>query len=153
MKAKVYIEFANRRADGLGAPLPAGTLRLYQADRSGVPVLLGEHALGHMPANETLRMYIGNVFDVTGRKIQTDFRKLPAAKKRQSRYESAYRIELNNAKPEPVTVTVREPLPGSWRMLADSQPHRKLAANVVAWDVTVPAAGAARLTYRALVEY
>ncbi len=153
IKTNVYVEFANRRADGLGTPLPAGIMRVYQLDGAGAPVFVGEHRIDHTPEGETLRLHIGRAFDVTGRKVQTDFRKLPTTKKHPHRYESAYRITLANAKTEPATVTVRESMPGSWRVLAESQPHRKLASNLVAWDVTVPASGSATLTYRALVEY
>lgn len=50
------------------------------------------------------------------------------------------------------TVTGREPVPGRWRLLAESQRRPMLGSNVATWRVTVPAAGGAALTHRALIE-
>jgi hypothetical protein len=60
---------------------------------------------------------------------------------------------LKNAKSEPVTVIVREPMPGDWTMLAESQPHAKVAAGTAEWQVRVPADGKATLSYRVRVRY
>ena len=43
--------------------------------------------------------------------------------------------------------------PGDWTMLAESQPHAKVAAGTAEWQVRVPADGKATLTYRVRVRY
>jgi hypothetical protein len=68
-------------------------------------------------------------------------------------FESAYEIVLRNAKTEAVNVMVREPVPGDWTMLDESQPHAKVAAGTAQWLVNVPAGGATTLRYRVLVRY
>jgi hypothetical protein len=68
-------------------------------------------------------------------------------------YLFAYEIVLRNAKTEAVNVMVREPVPGDWTMLDESQPHAKVAAGTAQWLVNVPAGGATTLRYRVLVRY
>ena len=67
--------------------------------------------------------------------------------------ESAYEVVLRNAKSEAVTVTVREPVPGDWTMLEESQPHAKVASGTAEWQVRIPANGSTSLKYRVLVRY
>jgi hypothetical protein len=50
-------------------------------------------------------------------------------------------------------VTVAEPVPGDWRMLQESHPHAKAAADTALWKIKVPAKGEAVLTYRVEVKY
>ena len=40
-----------------------------------MPSLLGEDRIDHTPKNETVRLKLGNAFDVTADKKQTDFQK------------------------------------------------------------------------------
>ena len=88
---------------------------------------------------------MGLAADITSERRQTDFRRdgLP-----KNVVETAHRIVLRNAKDEPVTVDVVEQIPGDWRMLEESQPHRKRSAAQADWKITVPAGGQAELTYR-----
>jgi hypothetical protein len=52
-----------------------------------------------------------------------------------------------------VTVVVREPVPGDWTMLEESQRHKKVAAGTAEWNIRVPAEGNTTLRYRVLVRY
>jgi hypothetical protein len=146
MKVAVYVQFENRLAARLGVPLPKGVVRVYKKDRAGIAQFVGEDRIDHTPKNEIVRLDLGDAFDVTADKKQTDFRRIAA-----NVYESAYEIELKNAKREAVTVVVREPVPGEWRILEQSHPHGKVAAGTAEWRITVPPEGHTRLTYRVLV--
>lgn len=152
LKLGVFIEFDNRDSSGLGLPLPQGTVRVYQRDAEGRAQFIGEDRIEHTPKNETVRLLLGNAFDVSADKKQTDFKVRPQPG-RHDAYESAYEIVLRNAKAEPVTVTVREPVPGDWTMLQESQRHAKVAAGTAQWRVTVPANGSSTLTYRVLTRH
>ena len=48
---------------------------------------------------------------------------------------------------------MQEPIPGDWQMTSSSQPHTKAAANLATWNVTVPAQGSTKLTYRVLTRF
>lgn len=153
LKVGVFLEFDNKQASHLGMPLPKGILRVYKKDRNGAAQFVGEDKIDHTPKNETIRVKLGDAFDVTANKKQTDFRKLPNADKHTTLHESAHEIVIRNAKKEAVTVTVQEPIPGDWRILSESHPHQKAASDTAVWHVNVPAEGRTTLTYRVQVKY
>jgi hypothetical protein len=57
-----------------------------------------------------------------------------------------------NAKKESVTVVVREPVPGDWTMVSESQPHIRGASGIAEWKISIPANGKAMLTYRVRID-
>jgi len=153
MKVGVFVQFENRESSRLGMPMPKGVVRVYKKDSSGNAQFVGEDAIDHTPKNERVRLKLGEAFDVTADKKQTDFRRREPGNKASYVFESAYEIVLRNAKKEPATVVVREPVPGDWTMLEESSRHAKVAAGTAEWRVAVPAEGSATLRYRVLVRY
>jgi len=153
LKVGVFVEFDNRKEENLGMPLPKGIVRVYKQDKSGSPQFVGEDRIDHTPENETVRLKLGDAFDVTADRKQTDFRKLGGDGRYNYRYESAFEINLHNAKDEEVTVTVAEPVPGDWRVLSESHKHSKASSDTALWVVKVPGKGEATLSYRVEVKY
>jgi len=153
MKVSVFVEFDNKEASHLGLPLPKGVIRVYKKDKSGNAQFVGEDNIDHTPKNEKVRIKLGEAFDVTADKKQTDFKRLPNPAKGNALYESAFEILLKNAKKEAVTVTVQEPIPADWKMLSESHKHVKAASNTAVWHISVPAEGSAKLSYRVQVRY
>ncbi len=153
MKVGVFVQFENRETSRLGMPMPKGVVRVYKKDSAGNAQFVGEDAINHTPKNEKLRLKLGEAFDVTADKKQTDFRRREASNNASYVFESAYEIVLRNAKKEPVTVVVREPVPGDWRIMEESARHAKVAAGTAEWRVPVPPEGSTTLRYRVLVRY
>jgi hypothetical protein len=153
LKVGVFVTFDNAAEAGLGLPLPKGVVRVYQRDGAGRPQFVGEDAIDHTPRNEKLRLRLGDAFDVTARRRQTDFKSLGAQGQYRFTMETAFQIDLKNAKPEPVTVAVLEPLQGDWEITQNSLPFTKENAGTARFMVTVPAQGAAVLTYRARLRW
>ena len=152
IKVGVFVEFQNK-GEGLGIPLPKGVIRVYKKDEQGNAQFVGEDQIDHTPRNETIRMKLGEAFDLTADKRQTDFQKLAGTGRYNSVFETAYQIVVKNAKKDAVTVTVREPMPGDWTMVSESLPHIKAASGVAEWAVKVPAESKTTLTYRVRVKY
>lgn len=153
MKVGVFIEFENKEASKLGMPLPKGILRVYKKDSVGNAQFVGEDNIDHTPKNETVRLKLGEAFDVTADKKQTDFKVLPRPAKGNNLYESAFELTLKNAKKEKVTVTVQEPIGGDWKIVSESAPHSKANSHLALWKIDIPAEGSTTLTYRAQVKY
>ncbi|MFZ6681889.1 DUF4139 domain-containing protein [Undibacterium sp. Tian12W] len=153
MKIGVFVEFDNKEASQLGMPLPKGVVRVYKKDGAGNAQFIGEDSVDHTPKNEKVRLKLGEAFDVTADKKQTDFKKLAASGKYNYVSESAYELVLKNAKKEAVIVTVQEPMPGDWQVLSSSHPYTKSASNTAVWKISVPAEGNTKLVYRSLVKY
>jgi hypothetical protein len=147
LKPSVYLRFDNQGGE-LGIPLPAGVVRAYMPDSSGGSQLIGEDAIAHTPKAERVALRLGEAFDLTADRVQTDFRVVSEHSR-----QSSYRIELRNADSKPVTVTVREPLHGDWKITSETQDHVKESAGSVSWQVRVPAEGKTVLEYTAVVSW
>jgi hypothetical protein len=145
LKVQAYVTFENKGGE-LGVPLPGGLVRLYKTDSRGISQFMGADYIEHTPRNETVRLHVGDSFDVTARKRQTDFHIVSA-----NVNDSSYEITLSNAKTEAVDVLVVEPIPDDWQILAESQPHEKSSSSSATWHVRVPAGGKTVLTYSARV--
>lgn len=150
-KVGVFVGLQNS-GDGLSAPLPKGIVRVYKKDTHGSAQFIGEDRIDHIPKNETVRLKLGDAFDLTADKKQTDFQKLPASG-HNSIFESGYQVLLKNAKDEAVTVTVREPISGDWKVVSESLPHSRPTAHTAEWKVRIPPRSSTMLTYRVRVRY
>ena len=140
---RVFYTFENKEAGGLGVPLPAGVMRVYQSDAKGGVHFIGEDRIGHTPKDETLTLQIGSAFDVVCERKQTDFTRLG-----EYVWEAEFEITLRNHKTAPIAVEVNEPVGGDWTMLSSSHTWTKTAAFAAQFDVPVAAGGEAVLTYR-----
>jgi hypothetical protein len=145
---KVYFRFKNDQKSQLGMPLPAGTVRVYQADSQGGTQFVGEDSISHTPKDETVKIYVGNAFDVVCERKQTDYKKLAS-----NLYEMEYEITLRNHKDGPVNVEVREPVGGDWEVLNSNFKPEKLDATTIGFQIPVEKDGSATLTYRVRVKW
>ncbi|UCD65445.1 MAG: DUF4139 domain-containing protein [Deltaproteobacteria bacterium] len=153
IKVAVYLSFENTKEENLGLPLPKGIVRVYKQDSKGSVQFVGEDRIDHTPENETVKLKLGNAFDITADRKQTDFKKLAGFGRYNYVFESAYRIELKNAKDEDVMVKVVEPMPGDWEILSESHSHKKISSSEAEWLVKVPSKGSAELLYRVKVKF
>jgi hypothetical protein len=142
-KVSVYVEFENKKAQGLGIPLPKGTVRVYKRDTDNMLQFIGEDVIDHTPRDEKVRVKLGEAFDVVGSRKQTDWKKLAS-----DSYEAAFEITLRNHKQEDVTVKVIEPIPGDWQMVDSSHKYTKNEAFTAEFLVPVEKNGEAKLSYR-----
>jgi hypothetical protein len=145
---KVFYRFKNEQQAGLGMPLPAGTVRVYQADSQGGAQFAGEDNISHTPKDETLRIYVGNAFDVVCERKQTDYKKIA-----YDLYEMEYQITLRNHKNGPVTVEVREPIGGDWEVVNSNYKWTKLDVSTIGFQIPVEKDGTATLDYRVRVKW
>jgi hypothetical protein len=145
---QVYYQFKNEEKAGLGMPMPAGTMRVYQSDSKGGVQFVGEDRIDHTPKDEAINLKIGNAFDVVCERKQTDFQKIAG-----NVYDVEYEITLRNHKAAPVSVEVNEPIGGTWRMLQSSHEWTKTSAWAAQFAVPVAADGTALLKYRVRVSY
>src|SRR5271168_723615 len=70
----VFYKFKNDEKAGLGIPIPAGNVRVYQKDSKGGILFVGEDRIDHTPKDENISVHIGNAFDVVSERKQTDFK-------------------------------------------------------------------------------
>jgi hypothetical protein len=142
LKFGTYVSFKNA-GGSLGIALPKGAVRVYKRDNGGQEQFVGSDSIDHTPKNETVRLHLGDAFDVTATKKQTDFKTIST-----TAYESEYEIVMRNAKPVAQTVLVIEPIPGDWTMLKSSAPYAKSSSSTATWSLRIPPGGSTTLTYR-----
>jgi len=146
----IYLQIENKEEAGLGIPLPAGRVRVYKADVDGSLQFVGEDQIDHTPKDETLRLLLGNAFDIVGERRQTDFQQLG-----RDAIEESFEIVVRNHKDQDVEVRVVEHLFrwSEWEIVQESAEHTKLDQGTVEWRVQVPANGEATVTYTVRYEF
>jgi len=147
-KVGVYLDIKNAKADRLGVPLPKGKVRVYKADASGSQQFVGEDWIDHTPTDERVKIKMGDAFDVVGERTQKEFRKIASGL-----YEVEWEIALRNHKKADQTVTVIEPVPGDWQVLASTHAWEKPEAHTLKFQVPVAKEGASKLTYRVRLRF
>ena len=142
LKCAVILEIPNRREQHLGMPLPKGTVRVYSKDRSGSLQFVGEDAIDHTPSGDTLRLSLGQAFDMRGN------RTVESSDQKGEQKTETVRIDLRNAKAEPVEIEVveRQNWP-AWKVKDSSLPYEKRDASTIVFKVKVPARGEASVRY------
>ena len=151
-RVPVTVEIAfDNAAPALGTALPAGAVQVYRRDADGVLLYVGADRIGHTPAGQEATVRLGEAFDLSARRVQTDYQEGTGWGGLARGIETAHRITLANAGARAATVEVRENLPGEWKILRESATHEKLSASTARWQLRVPAGGQTVLEYRAAV--
>ncbi|MEA3012143.1 MAG: hypothetical protein QOD42_688 [Sphingomonadales bacterium] len=124
----------NRTEEGLGLPLPAGRLMLFDS-RAGTPFLVGEAVIRDHAVGEDVEIGLGAAPGV--RFAQTPLARTAAA--------ADYEIVVTNDGPAPVAFEA-EIAPQESRLSAQVPLSTRNGMSL--WQVTVPANGSATLRYR-----
>ena len=129
-------EFVNSQANGLGIPLPKGRMRFYRRDADGQLEFVGENDIDHTPKDETVRVYTGNAFDLTGDRKQTNFTVDNSART----LDESFTITLHNHKATPTEIRVVEHLYRglTWSISAKTSTFLKTDAHTIEFRETLP---------------
>ncbi len=172
--AASILKFSNARTNGIGAALPAGTVRVYMRDSKAQAQFIGESQIPHTPGGSSLALRTGEAFDVKvqpvldkrevittdewerfarWRIVRPDGRVEQAYGERpKSFYRTQMRYVVTNARSVPVTVDVIQNGLASWwwwtdvRIPVESLPGIQDNADQRRWEVPVPANGKTELT-------
>ena len=136
-KVWVMQEFKNSTENHLGMALPKGRMRFYRRDENGTMQFIGENTIDHTPKDETIRVYTGNAFDVTGTRRRTEFRIDTSA----GNADESFEIKVRNHKDEAVEVTVVEHMYRSdtWEISATSTKFEKKDSQTAEFTLQIPA--------------
>lgn len=146
---KVYAmrQFVNSAANGLGIPLPKGRMRFYRRDTDGQLEFIGENNIDHTPKDETVRVYTGNAFDLTGDRKQTNY----TVDNQNRTIDESFSLTLHNHKTTPVEIRVVEHLyrGANWTISAKTNTFLKTDAHTIEFRVTVAPGADKSLSYTA----
>jgi hypothetical protein len=144
-KVGTFVTFKNDERAGLGIPLPAGKVRVYQRDADGKEQFIGEDEIDHTPRGEEIRLYLGNAFDIVGERAQKDLKTLAGGHV----LEETIEVKVRNHKEETAEVLVYEhPWRWSqWEIVKSSTPYEKVDQSTLRFPVSVARDGEAVVEY------
>ncbi len=144
-KIWVMREFRNSDSNHLGMPLPKGRVRFYRRNDDGQVEFTGENLIDHTPRDETIRLYTGNAFDLTGERRRIDY----TVEKRAA--TESFEIKLRNHKKEAVDVRVVEHLyrGPNWDIASSSAEFKKNDSHTIEFPVTIAPDEEKTITYTA----
>jgi hypothetical protein len=144
--SQILIE--NTDAAGLGVPLPAGRVRLYESDATGATQFTGETRIAHTPEGEKLTLDVGAAFDLAAERREVSQQRISDRER-----EVTVEIKIRNRKKTNVTVLVEEGVAGETEVLKSTHPATKKDANTLQFSLPVAAGKETVLTYTARMRY
>jgi hypothetical protein len=134
-KVWVLREFKNSKENNLGMALPKGRLRFYSRDDDGSLQFTGENNIDHTAKDETIRVYLGNSFDLVGERRRTAYK----AESSNKWLDETFEIKLRNHKKEAVEIRVVEHLSrfDNWEIKEKSNEFRSLDSHTIEFPVTL----------------
>ena len=145
-KVWVMQEFKNSSENHLGMPLPKGRVRFYRRDEDGQLEFTGENDIDHTPKDETIRLYTGNAFDMTGERTRTEYR----ADFNGRWIDESFEIKVRNHKTTPVEVRIVEHLYRwtGWDIVKNTDPFKKLDSRTIEFVQQIPPDGEKTVSYK-----
>ena len=95
-------------------------------------------------------MKAGNAFDVVASRTQTDYKTISTE---PFQVEVGFALTIRNRRKDPVTVVIREPVGGEWKVVESTHPPVKVDAATLGFEVTVPAGAEVPVRYRVQVAF
>lgn len=145
---RAQIEIVNDAKGGLGVPLPAGRVRIYDADPDGDLQFIGESAIRHTPEGEKVTLEVGSAFDLAAERRELYNKRITDRER-----EYAVEIKLRNRKKAAVTIVVEEGVGGDVDITQPSHPFTRKDANTIQFEVPIPAGKEVAVRYTARVRY
>ena len=138
----------NSGADGIGADLPAGRVRVYQQDADGAGLLIGESRLAHTAEGQDIRLLLGKAFELAGERVMVDYAIISRDVARET-----IEITLSNYSDDAVDISVPERLYrwSDWEIIESTLPYEKLDAATIEFRAALEAGEETTLRYT--VEY
>jgi hypothetical protein len=143
---RTFLVLVNEKEKGLGVPLAAGTVRIYQDSRERT--LLGEDQLPNLPEGEEAELELGKSFDLEGERKVLEHHKLD-----EDSWRDRVQLKLTNRKDEPVKVRVLERLPGSWDVTRSSHRYENYDSRRILFEVEVEEKSSLEIDYTVKYKY
>jgi hypothetical protein len=137
--AQLAVHFTNRKADGLGMPLPAGAVRVYDGGEGAQYV--GASSLADLPEDSGASLTLSKVFDVYAEPRVVKTRRID-----KRTIERTLRIRAHNAKSREIELRIVQPIASPvWKVMSGPGPER-LNGSTAQWKLTVPAGSEREMT-------
>ncbi|MDO9578552.1 MAG: DUF4139 domain-containing protein [Candidatus Cloacimonadales bacterium] len=143
------IEFTNSKKEGLGLPLPKGTVKIYKKDTADDQLeFIGEDNIDHTATDEKVTLTTGKAFDLVGKTTVQDSRKIS-----NKVTEKDMVVTLKNRSKETKEITVIHNVSGNWIISQENIPYEKKSAYQIEFTKTMKAGEEFDLTWTERISY
>jgi hypothetical protein len=144
------IKFKNTEDNGLGKPLPKGTIKVYKKDTDGNLEFIGEDSIDHTSKNEEVTVNTGKAFDLVASTMVKDQANLG-----KNVSERTIQITLRNNSAETKKINVIHQLGGNSRILSAENKYKYTldTNNKATFEITVKADEQLIFSFRERTEY
>jgi len=146
-KVDVIVEFLNAEDNNLGKPMPKGKFRVYKSDGESVE-FIGEDLIDHTAKKESVKLKIGDAFDIVVEETQTDNVKIT-----DKVYEQTWEVKLKNKKKENIDVDVERALGSFWNITYSNFDYTKKNSSTALFKIPVKADSEVVLQYKVKYTY
>jgi len=129
-KADIVLRLRNDKDGGLGKPLPAGGVSVFEKTRDGIPILTGQDSIRDMAVGLPFDIKIGRAMDipVAARLVNST----TSGRGRDRRQDNEIEIVVQNRKAISVAFEFRQVM-AEMEIASESEPHA-LRSGYAAWD-------------------
>ncbi|MCP4395008.1 MAG: DUF4139 domain-containing protein [Alphaproteobacteria bacterium] len=146
--AKVWVSFENSADNTLaGGVYPAGDMYIYRDKGNGVEYV-EERALPTVSDGSKIHLVHSKADEITYTGKRTSFR--PAEDKKS--YVNSYEVTINNASKKNADVLIEQHFPRRWKIVSESDKHKRKNSSIAKWNVKVPAKGSKTLKFKVEVK-
>ena len=146
----VLVSIINSEENGLGIPLPKGSVRIYKNDGKDQQ-FIGEDQIDHTARDEKIELEVGNAFDIAATRIVKEKRQLSKNSEKEK-----IAIEIRNHKKESISVSVVEfilPHRRNYELLNSDFPVTRKDASQIEFVLPVPANSSKTITFEILFSW
>ncbi|HEY3779871.1 MAG TPA: DUF4139 domain-containing protein [Fimbriimonadaceae bacterium] len=128
--ATLAISFKNTDKNGLGVPLPDGSVRVYEPGKDGSLAYIGAAEISDTPKKAGVYLTLTKVFDVYAQC------KIAARRKVDKKtLDEDIEIPISNEKASAADVRLVLPLQGNWKIMTESDKSKKLDQANNQWTI------------------
>ncbi len=131
VKPSLRLSFKNGEKEGLGQPMPAGSIRVFRPDAQGALQFIGGSNLNHKAKNDPVEITLGQAFDLSIQRQQTQFTKT------YSGHIVAQEVRVSNAREQPATLVLKANFGQQWEIENSSLPFEVLNSGRAQWTIKV----------------
>lgn len=142
--AQLAISFVNDQQSGLGMPLPAGAVRVYDDASSDSTAFIGAAGIGDTPKNQHVNLTLSKVFDV-----YSDSRTVKTEKVDKRTVRRTFETVLHNEKKSGVDIRIVETFYNKKHLVTESDKGVQINATTRQWTIHVDPGSQKTLTWTA----
>jgi hypothetical protein len=146
--ARSIIELKNTVADGLGKPLPSGTVSVVRQATNGIPILEGQEDVHDTPVGLPLDIETGKAINVRIEQHLLNEQEVTSGKEKRAR--KSFEIIVENGKSIPISFELLFALYGGVQLVDEDRQHIA-QPNGMSWKIPLAAGqmAATRITIEA----